>query len=209
LTDDERWGALAPAMAFYPFEFNNGCAKQRPDIPSITMGVTPGWLDFYSLDLDFQWIDVSDVAPGDYLVRTVPDPLDLVAEGSETNNVNPELDARVTIPGYVARPTEKSVRALLASEVELPFDTVHTELPGRYLGEPLFEITAAPRHGRLSRAVGECFTGGSVTYTPDAGFVGTDSFRFAIRDRIAPDFPREPVEAVATIRTHLVEAAAR
>jgi len=50
-------------------------------------GISAGWADLYSSSLDCQWIDVTGVVPGDYLLRVRVDPLDLFAESDETDNV--------------------------------------------------------------------------------------------------------------------------
>ena len=49
--------------------------------------INPGFGDHYHSLLDDQWIDISDVAPGEYTVRVIVDPLDLIVEADESNNV--------------------------------------------------------------------------------------------------------------------------
>ncbi|MDX1744908.1 MAG: Ig-like domain-containing protein, partial [Halobacteriales archaeon] len=50
-------------------------------------------------------------------------------------------------------------------------------------GDPLtFEITSAPGHGSLGEVSSTGPTSGTVTYTPEVGFVGTDAFIFRASD---------------------------
>lgn len=48
--------------------------------------LNPGWADYYGAGLPDQWIDVTGVEPGDYLVEIVVDPENLLIESDESNN---------------------------------------------------------------------------------------------------------------------------
>jgi len=50
-------------------------------------GIATGWTDIYSYYLECQWIDITDVAPGDYTLTVEVNFDDLIAESDYTNNV--------------------------------------------------------------------------------------------------------------------------
>lgn len=58
-------------------------------------GIQAGWADVYSANLSGQWIDVTDVAAGPYVLEITLDPLNVIDELDETNNVTL---VNVTIP---------------------------------------------------------------------------------------------------------------
>ena len=49
-------------------------------------GITSGWADIYDWYLPDQYIDVSGVADGQYILETLADPDNLLLEADETNN---------------------------------------------------------------------------------------------------------------------------
>ncbi|MBI2422775.1 MAG: hypothetical protein HYV27_08090 [Candidatus Hydrogenedentes bacterium] len=49
-------------------------------------GISVGWTDIYSKDLEKQWIDVTGVPAGEYWLEAVVDPANHILEESETNN---------------------------------------------------------------------------------------------------------------------------
>lgn len=49
-------------------------------------GISSGWSDFYGRELDCQWLDVTGVPPGDYLVRVTVNPEGILPEARRDNN---------------------------------------------------------------------------------------------------------------------------
>ncbi|XP_038557276.1 lysyl oxidase homolog 1 isoform X1 [Micropterus salmoides] len=52
-----------------------------------TQGLSPGCYDTYNADIDCQWIDITDIHPGQYILKLQVNPKFLVLESDFTNNV--------------------------------------------------------------------------------------------------------------------------
>ncbi len=162
------------------------CRRWEPNATSLYEGISPGWRDVYDRELAFQWVDVSDVAPGEYWLREDIDPtgvIDQAPGGTKTEY----SAAAVTVPGFDAVPQS------LATSEDAP---AQATLGARAFGDgavPAYAIAAAPEHGTLSAVEGE-----KVTYTPDPGYAGSDSFTYSARDPDSP-FPEHPALATVTV----------
>jgi hypothetical protein len=162
------------------------CRQYEPNATSLYEGISPGWRDAYKSELAFQWVDVSDVAPGEYWLREDVDPDHLVAEeegGSKTSYSTSE----VTVPGFDAEGLTLALGEGEPVEVTLPvqrYDDTAT---------PTETIVSGPAHGTLGP-----LEQGRVTYTPEAGFTGSDSFSFTASDP-SSQFPTSPTVATVSI----------
>ncbi|KAF7661179.1 hypothetical protein LDENG_00268250 [Lucifuga dentata] len=54
---------------------------------SHTQGLSPGCYDTYNADIDCQWIDITDIKPGNYILKLQVNPKFMVLESDFTNNV--------------------------------------------------------------------------------------------------------------------------
>ena len=192
-----------PGPATYSDVDNQNCMANEPNATSLEMGVTEGWRDIYDGDLTFQWIDVSDVSPGRYRLGVEADPYNILIESDETNNGVALSDDVSVVRGYVAKSKVFTAEPDTTPQIRLSANSYRN--PGRIA----FRIVSHPSHGTI--ATGRNYTvvqGGNsyraflnrtVTYTPDPGFSGVDTFEFVAFDSTSPDFPTSPVVATATI----------
>ena len=192
-------------------QHNYYCQSGRPRARILHMGVTEGWQDIYSFFTTFQWIDVSDVRPGYYRIGQRADPDNVIVESDETNNGLALTQRLQVVPGYVARPETVSVEPDAAVRFKLSVD--------EYFDDTNFEdgsprtrahrIVTQPSHGSLDvgdtvtvivdGATHQVFTDEWVTYTPDPGYAGVDSFTFVALDESRPRYPINPVVAKVTV----------
>ena len=80
--DNYRYGAVAPA--FYHPNTTSACV-QRSNGP-VPMGMSVGWGDEYPSSIAFQYIDITGLANGDYVVTLEADLDNEFVEADETNN---------------------------------------------------------------------------------------------------------------------------
>ena len=84
LEDVDRWDPTA-GPGFYT------CSYQ---------GISAGWSDIYSRFLDCQWLDITNVTPGNYWLRVTINPDHLLMESDYSNN---SATVPVTIPASPAK----------------------------------------------------------------------------------------------------------
>ena len=203
-------GAAAPEV--YDNDYSQWCGSGKddytggPDITHLRMGISSGWRDTYDFITNLQWVEVSDAVPGVYYLSALTDPNDEVVEADETNNGIAFNSTPVVVPGYVAQPV--AFDATGATNVPLTVEQFGTSLGG-----VAYTIETAPSHGTLmagglTLGPGDSFNG-TLTYAPDAGYDGPDSFNYSAARRINPgdsaglvaakQFPHNPVVAAVDI----------
>ena len=104
----------------------NFCQTGNPTADYLEMGTSQGWRDVYSFILDLQWIDVTELSPGNYLLAARADPLDRVVELDETNNGYEFGNAPAIVPGHVAQPFALDIDASL--DFDLTVETYTTTI---------------------------------------------------------------------------------
>jgi len=180
---------------FYDLASFSYCNEDEPEATELRMGITPGWRDTYDASTTLQWVDVSDVQPGRYWVGAITDPNDEIVESDEDNNGLVYSENTFPVSGFLPVPTAThTVDGETA--IRLPAAAIAT------VGLPSWTITMAPRNGELDVPMGVALTSGTVTYRPDPGFTGTDSFSYQVRDSsrifpLRPETQRVELDVVA------------
>ncbi len=192
---------IGPATAVYSDEAPPGrdfCQRFRPNATSVYEGISPGWRDEYTSNLGFQWVDTSDVLPGEYWLREEVNPEGTIAEEGVGNKVA-YAEKPTIIPGFDAQAQTtggdigQSVTVTLGST---QFESTSESRKRKNPTKPTYKIVSQPAHGTISQT-GTLEKGGDqVIYTPQAGYKGIDSFTFDAADPNS-EFPRNP--AVATV----------
>ena len=161
------------------------CQQGKPAATSVFEGVSAGWRDLYSASLAFQWVDASDVLPGEYWLREEVNPEHTITEEGTGSKIAYATE-RTVIPGYNAIAQTRS------TEFEQPINLIFaSKKSGEPEAAPQYQIEETPKHGTLAQ-----IEGNKTVYTPTAGFSGSDSFTFSAHDPNS-SFPLHP--AVATV----------
>ena len=98
----------------------NFCAAGDPAATALQMGTSEGWRDVYSFILPLQWIDVTNVVPGNYYLAARPDPNNRIQETDESNNGYVFGEVFATVPGYVAQ--DLAFQILVAHSFDLEIE---------------------------------------------------------------------------------------
>ena len=188
---------VGPATPVYSDEAPPGrdfCQRFRPNTTSVYEGISPGWRDAYTSNLGFQWVDTSDVLPGEYWLREEVNPEKTIDEEGVGAKVAYAEESTI-IPGFDAQ--AQTTGTEIGQPVTVTLESREFKSSKRkVLATPAYTIVSQPAHGTLSQS-GTLEKGGDqVTYTPQAGYRGLDSFTFDAADPNS-EFPRNP--AVATV----------
>jgi hypothetical protein len=184
-----RWIVGAPGDTFCQ-SANPGEGGLGPTATSLDMGIDPGFRDLYDQSLAFQWVDVSNVAPGVYWVAAQADPDNQIQETNENNNGITFGDVPVTIPGYAPRAIGKTVK-----KNPIPIDMSAGDFGGSDLR---FKVTSKPKHGKINVALNAVTTNPRIVYTPDKGYGGPDKFTYTAFDA-GFEFPLVKPNAAVTL----------
>lgn len=219
LWDISRYDDSGPETAVYNGGGNWCAAASQGGGPGATfleMGVSQGWRDVYSFTINLQWIDVTDVPPGNYYLAGRPDPDDFIAESDETNNDWVFGSGLAIVPGHVAQDDTALVDTSLVGSIVFDLDVltysrtidedpddgsqVNVSYPK---GTLEYTVETLPANGTLLSGgfpvvPGTPFTDSTLTYTPDGGFLGDDPFTFTAADSMSA-YPLNPVVATVTM----------
>jgi hypothetical protein len=189
--------SVGPATPVYSDEAPPGrdfCQRFRPNTTSVYEGISPGWRDAYTSNLGFQWVDTSDVLPGEYWLREEVNPEGTINEEDLGSKVA-YAEKPTIIPGFDAQ--AQTTGTEVGQSVAVTLTAQEFKMQKRKgATEPTYTIVSQPEHGTLSQS-GPLEKGDDqVTYTPRGGYKGLDSFTFEAADPNS-EFPRNP--AVATV----------
>jgi hypothetical protein len=187
LDDSEHVEPIGPSVAVYSDATGREfCRQHQPLATSLFEGVSAGWRDLYSSNLAYQWVDASNVLPGEYRLREDVNTTGVIKETGGANAPAYATSATI-IPGFSALAQSASTQPNEARTLTL------TSKAWKDTATPKYAIVSAPGHGTLS-----AISGNQVTYTPAAGYSGADSFTFSASDPNSP-FPRSPAAATVSI----------
>lgn len=113
---------VAEAPASGGVDFTQPADKAASGVETIQQGISAGWADVYGSGIQGQDIDITDVAPGRYVLRQTFDPEGLIQEADEKNN---SLDTLLEIT---------------ADGKANVIDTRYPEAPGRPVNSPSFHV---------------------------------------------------------------------
>ncbi len=118
LMDGYAWSSTANRNRVYD------CSNQ---------GIQAGWADVYDRTLSCQWVDITDVPPGNYMLQVIVNPDNLIMEATTNNNVSYRA---ITIPGGCAAPgNDNFANATLLPAI--PYSVLgYNQCSSKEFGEP-------------------------------------------------------------------------
>lgn len=187
-TDSQRWTVGGAGDTFCESPNDGGAG---PGATSLDMGVSAGWRDVYDQSLTFQWVDVTNTAPGLYWVAAEADPDNVIRERDENNPIA-FSNTPVTVPGYTPQPVGATVDYQKPKAI-----TLASRGFGGVSGVA-YRIETLPQHGTLNVTTGQDLTNPNIVYTPKPGYGGPDSFTYSAQDT-ASSFPATRATAAVTL----------
>ena len=199
--------------AYFPGGQNNGwCRFMEPNADFAHMGISPDHGDMYNAQLADQWIDVTDLPPGEYTLEATVNPQNTIIESDTTNNV---LSVTRTIPGATATPTTATTPLDTAAAIALGGTIVGHDIPSildncsvwdsncyetASSSALTYDIEDEPDHGTVT-ITGNGLTA-TATYTPDPGHIGPDAFTYTTTD--SRDLKSLPATVTITVGNIIV-----
>jgi hypothetical protein len=185
-------GPANPVYADTVAPYRDFCQQSHPDATGVYEGISPGWRDRYTSDLGFQWVNASNVLPGEYWLREDVNTTGVIHEAG-----GPNMPAYATqptiIPGFDAQAQTAHTRAGEPETMTL------TSKAWSDPSTPTYTIVSSPAHGAVTAVAPD-----RVTYTPAPGYAGPDSFTFSADDPNSR-FPLHP--SVATVAIDITATA--
>ena len=136
---------VGPSSAVYADNvapYRNFCERYNPAATNVFEGISPGWRDAYTSDLAFQWVDASNVLPGEYWLRGDVNPLGVVKETGGANTPAYATEPTI-IPGFDALPQVLTAESGKTTMVTL------TSRAWNDSATPKYTIVSQPQHGTL------------------------------------------------------------
>ena len=177
------------ATKWFPWdaESANWCRFSEPASTFVRMGLSRGSGDRYSAQREFQFVDITGLAPGTYTLHAQANPDGHLIEADPSDDVHEE---QRVVPGVIASPASLFVQTGLPGAVDVSARAVAPEIPARRSGDctprsvsescyaritagtPLtYEVVSGPSHGTASggagltyewKRAGYAFTGSSL-----------------------------------------------
>lgn len=184
---EEATGPKYPVYADSSPPYRDFCQQYRPNATFVYEGISPGWRDRYSSNLGFQWVDISDVLPGEYWLREDINPTGAIAEEGGDSKFAYATESTI-LPGFDA------LSQATATQAGEPLTITLTAKAWNDNDTPSYTIVSQPQHGTLEPVSGSDL----AIYIPQAGYTGPDSFTFSASDPNS-EFPTHPVPATVSI----------
>ncbi len=184
----------APVYSDDVAPYRDFCQRYLPNATSVYEGISPGWRDKYGSELGFQWVDISDVLPGEYWLREEVNPDKVIKEEGVGSKVD-YAEKPTIVPGFDALP--EAVHTGIDQSVTINA----TSKAWDDTNQPNYQIVSPPQHGSLQPISGT----DQAVYTPDEGYSGPDAYTFSASDPNS-EFPRNPAVAAVSIEVGAVQA---
>ncbi|MCF7803628.1 MAG: T9SS type A sorting domain-containing protein [Candidatus Marinimicrobia bacterium] len=111
---------------FNVYDYGPGdCGEFSAEDP--LQGISPGCYDFYGMDLDCQWVDITGIQDGFYILKITTNPDEVIPESDYSNNHASVLlwlstsDDQPDVDPYYPRPTLSN--RVIGSGDEVPLET--------------------------------------------------------------------------------------